>query len=174
MGEAKRRRIAGTYPEAGPVEDYRVPNRKFGITIDVAGAEHPVTILFPTCKLTDLTQQAHHLCPPEIAFASLVRALAEEFITTLRAGKSLDGIGIGMAMTALYHPQHGDKMRAVVSRSLRQTGRAHLTWAFNPQHGLAIAVADHFVELADTLAKMPPDAPPLAVVGPAPAEPPSQ
>ena len=166
MGQARRRKRAGTYPGAGPVEDYRVPNGQFGITINVAGADHPVTIILPTDKLAEVTQRAHQLCPPGVTFPSLVRALAEQFISALRIGGKLDGIGIGVAMTALYHPQHGAKLRAAVSQNLRKNGRAHVTWTFDLRHGLAIAVADHFVELDNLLAKMPADAPPIAVVAP--------
>jgi hypothetical protein len=50
MGEA----IAGTYPAAGPVEDYRVPDGMFGITLDdhyhvdrQAGRPDATSLAFP-------------------------------------------------------------------------------------------------------------------------------
>jgi len=153
MGQAKRRKLAGTYPSGGPVERFRVPAGKLAITVDVQGTA-PSTVLFDSDKVADIVAAIDRVPRPE--YPALVRGLADEFVKGRRNGADFSGIGIGILWTALYHPQHGATVRTQVSRQLRDTGKAHITWSFS-KDGLAIALADQFVDLDGVLASTPKD-----------------
>lgn len=143
MGEARRRRLAGQ----SPVESYRVPPGRFAITIDIAG-HNPSTVSLEAEKITELMRRAHALWPKTMSFPTLVNGLAERFADD----PDNAGAAIGIATTALYHPQQGAAIRQAVSQALAVNGKAHLTWNYNPRHGLAMAVGEHFVDLDKPLA----------------------
>lgn len=155
MGEAKRRKQLGVYPDGGPVELFRVPDGKLGITIEVDD-EAPSTMLFDADKVADLMVDVDRVSKTYDYYA-LVRGLAPTFIDDRRQGADLSGIAIGILWTALYHPRAGRNMRTQVARALRDKGKAHLSWRYSSKFGLALAIADQAVPLDNLLAHAPRD-----------------
>ena len=153
MGEAKRRKAAGQYPAgqypAGPVTEFRVARGQVGLSIDVEGSAYPVTLTVEAGQLIDILGRFDRM--PRTRYHSLVRGLAREFVAGLASGDDVRGISLAMLWTALNHPDHGAAMRSAVSRSLRETGKAHLTWRYASDTGFAVALADGFVELDEPL-----------------------
>jgi hypothetical protein len=164
MGEAKRRRQAGTVPlldnppealhrfwcgrpDAGPVEDFRAPIGTVAITLDIHGAA-PSTCLIDATKLVDVMGDIGRLSEAR-DYYWVVRAIASEFLRAKQTGAEAPFLSLGLAAfwTALHHPQLGAPMRDAVSESLRRRGRAHITWQFSPTTGLAMALAEAFVDL---------------------------
>jgi hypothetical protein len=155
MGEAKRRRQTGTTYDAGPVEQFRVPDGKLGITISVDD-KAPSTVLFDADKITDMMAEAgRHLAGQD--YYKTLRCAPAAFLDTRQRHGDLTGVGILILWTALYHPRSGADMRAKVSRALREKNSAHLTWKFSRTHGLAIALASQFLDLDNIIAKAPRD-----------------
>lgn len=150
MGEAKRKKESGVLRNGGPVEDFRVPPGKLAITITI-GDEPPSTVMFDSDRVAEIaarTQQEFSAAP----YYSIVRGIIQVFTAQMRDGGDLSGAAFGFLWTALYHPMHGEQLRAGVSRKLRQTGRAHITWRATDA-GLMIAMADQFVDIpVDALA----------------------
>lgn len=174
MGEAKRRKLAGEYPQSGdpiaaarrfwcgrdpgPVEHFQVPQGLVGITIDVQGTA-PSTYLVDAQAITDLaTDIQRRVSKFGLNYRAIVRTIAEEFTKAKQAhdDTALQGIGPLSLWSALHHPDTGTLMRAKVSAELRDKGRAHITWGFSDR-GLAIALADKFIDLAGVLASAPRD-----------------
>lgn len=155
MGEAKRRKQRGVYPDGGPLELFRVPDGKLGITIEVDD-EAPSTMLFDADKVADLMVEVERVSRSH-DYYRLVRGLAAIFIEDRRKSADLSGIAIGILWTALYHPRAGRNMRAQVARALRDKGKAHLSWRYSSKSGLALAIADQAVPLGNLLARAPRD-----------------
>ncbi len=164
MGEAARRKRAGTYPDPNdpiaaarrfwcgrsqmPVEDFRVPHGLLAITFDVAGAA-PTTSMIDPARLVEAMDRAT-VAAMRQPYDQIVRGTAYALLL-LQAKKqgddnTLQGIGLMGVWPAFNHPMFGDTFRRGVSRRLRETGKAHITWRFGPA-GLAMAIADAFVDL---------------------------
>jgi len=157
MGEAKGRKRAGTYPQGGPVESFRVPNGKVGITIDV-GDEPPSTIMLDTDKLVLLLDAP--VQTPD--FYKLAPNISHGFAKAKREGnqQQMEALGLAIMRSAFEHPKFGKHTRSSVSSELRKTGKAHITW--RSHSGLAIAVASQFVPLDRPLDRAKEAAPPGA------------
>lgn len=174
MGEARRRKLAGTYPRPddplaaarrfwcgrnpGPVQDFQVPQGLIGITLDVQGVA-PVTCLMSAMDVTDVVVGIQRdMSNRKLNYHSAVRAIAEMFLRAKHAhdDTALQRIGSLGFWSAMYHPDAGAIMRSKVSDALRDHGRAHLSWQFSSA-GLAIALADKFVELSGVIACAPRD-----------------
>jgi hypothetical protein len=142
MGEARRRKTVSR--PGAPVEDFRVPDGKFAITVEVDGAD-PSTVIFDADMVGDLASEMARLknAPP---YHQAVAGIGKEFLKARRDGGDLTGIGVGILWSALYHPKHGERMRVTVSRSLRDQGKVHVTWSLSAK-GLGLAVADQFVDM---------------------------
>jgi hypothetical protein len=148
MGEAKRRRRAGTHPEQVPaVEDWRVPDGMVAVTLDIEG-ETPGTLAIQAETFTPLMERMDRIAAA-LSYAGAVKFAAEEFIKARRENDREGMIGAAYTAfwTALNHPKFGSQMRRGISASLRQDGKAHLTWRFGSK-GLAIALGASFTDLA--------------------------
>jgi hypothetical protein len=161
MGDAARRKREGTYPDATdpiaaarrfwcgrnqvPVEDFRVPDGLLAITFDVAGAA-PTTCMIDPSRLVEALEGAAAVI--QQTYYQTVRGTAYGLLQAKRQGddETLPGIGLMGVWTAFNHPKSGDAFRRGVSRRLRETGKAHITWRFGPA-GLAMAMGDAFVDL---------------------------
>lgn len=152
MGEAKRRKLSGSHPSGGPVEDFRVPGGKVAITVDVQG-EDPSTVMFDADKIADMMKGVEQVIGRS-SYYPMVRGLAAEFAACKRKGADITGVGIGILWSALYHPRSGKEMREGVSRDLREKGRAHITWQVTDD-GLAMSLADQFVDMGNLVAAAP-------------------
>lgn len=175
MGEARRRKLAGTYPKpddpfeavrqfwcgrsqtSGPVEDFRAPAGTIAVTLDVKGAA-PSTCMIDATKMVDMIGDVNRLFAGLEYYAG-VRAVATAFREAKRAGDdaALMAIGPLCLWTALHHPKTGASMREAVSDTLRCKGKAHLTWQYSADTGLAMALAEKFVDLEDLAKKVPKD-----------------
>jgi hypothetical protein len=153
MGEAKRRKQAGTfsYRAAGHVEDYRVPDGMIGVTVEVPGVP-PVTLDMATAHLDELMAAATTTMSRK-PYPELVQMLAQYFAKQFRARADLRPLGYSILWTALYHPRQGEVMRKQVTATLRDKGRAHLTWQVTAA-GLAISVSDTYIDFADKVAEL--------------------
>jgi hypothetical protein len=133
-----------------------VPEGTIGITFDVQGAL-PLTVAKDPAKF--------HLSLPEIqkmaktsTYDAIVQGTAQEYKQARLAGDN--GPLIGLAWVALWtayeHPKSGKSMRDAVSAVLRETGKAHITWHYD-DNGLAMALADRFIDLDQVVANTPKD-----------------
>ena len=173
MGEARRRKLAGNYPEQNdfaavrkfwcgrepvPADEFVAPVGTLAITFDVAGSL-PATWLFDVARIVELeakaeaTLKASGMRPYRDFGAGLAAVYVKE--RPRQVEKTMSGIGLGGLWTALNHPELGAAMRVKVSESLRTRGTAHITWRFDKQHGFALVLADHFVDL-DAVASIAP------------------
>ena len=173
MGEARRRKLAGTYPAADdpmepvrrfwsgntltPVEDFRAPEGTVSITMDVAGAA-PSTYTIEAAKIVDLIDGVARRIEGG-NYYRIVRGIADHFVDCKRRGalSEMTNIGVLCLWSALRHPQQGASMRDMVSEALRRDGKAHITWHFSPTAGLAMALAEKFVDLEALLPLFPND-----------------
>src|SRR5215471_18600513 len=175
MGQARRRKLAGDYPaqddfaairrfwcgrEPVPADEFVAPAGTLAITFDVTGAP-PTTWLFDVARIVELEAEAQAALKASgmRAYRDFVAGLAAVYVKERphRVEKTMSGIGLGGLWTALNHPELGAEMRAKVSQSLRTTGTAHITWRFDKQHGFALVLADHFVDMASVTAVAPRD-----------------
>ena len=154
MGEAKRRKATNEYP-AGPVENFRVAGGKLAITVEV-GTGPPSTVIFDADRIGDLTSALRLVNDGEDApaYRRLVAGIGQEFLRARQNGEDLTTAGVGVLWSAFYHPDIGLKMRMAVSRALRDTGKAHITWRLSDK-GLGMALADRFADLDHLLAIAP-------------------
>ena len=173
MGEAKRRKMAGTYPNLDeplekvrrfwcgrgptPIEDFVAPIGTVAITFDIVGVD-PWTAILDAAKVVEAVEQFQRVMP-DIAYRPFIRSMAVELAKAKRLGddKILETSGIMGAWSAFYHPDVGQQMRDAVSKVLRQTNKAHITWRYSPTDGLAMALSDKFVELDEIAAQAPRD-----------------
>jgi hypothetical protein len=165
LGEARRRKLAGTYPShddpieklrrfwsgrtsGGPVEDFRAPVGTIAITLDVEGAA-PSSCVIDASQLVDVMDRLHDLVSGLDYYAG-VRFIAREFLKAKQSGddSAFEWLGIVTLWSALHHPKQGSDMRKAVSEALRSDGKAHITWCFSPTKGLAMALAERFIDLA--------------------------
>jgi hypothetical protein len=143
VGEAKRRKLAGTYPQPddplaaarrfwcgrdpGHVEDFRCPEGLLAITLDVAGVA-PTTFLMDAAKITDLAADIERrMSRGRLAYYTSIRAIADQFAKAKRAAQpdaAMQWIGPLALWSALHHPQAGALVRVKVSTALRNEGRA--------------------------------------------------
>ena len=95
----------------------------------------------------------------KLGYYSLVGAVVSEFLKARSTNddRMLESAGLTALWTALNHPQSGPEMRVRLSQTLRETGKAHITWHFG-RDGLAIAQADRFVDLEAIAAVAPKNA----------------
>lgn len=159
MGEAKRRKTKGLYPIIGKPEEFVAPNGTVSITIDVVGAPSQSTVMFDAIKIADVDREIRALMPPGLRYGSIVNWCAENFIGARRRNDDgpLVAIGLGILWTALNHPQLGDNNRRAISERLREDGKAHITWFYDPSKGLAMAVCESFVNLQEIMNQTPKD-----------------
>jgi hypothetical protein len=173
-GAAKRRKLAGSYPDTPalaaprrlfgeraevPAGQLEVPPGLLGITIDVEGVA-PSTVMFDMGRVTEIEAEAATLARRHgIKYYAVVRALAEQFGQVRRRGddRGLTGIGIGILWTCFNHPTTGERMRRAVSTALRRDGKAHITWYFG-EHGLGVSLAKGFVDMEQLGEHAPKDA----------------
>jgi hypothetical protein len=150
MGGAKRRRKAGSPPlhylQGGLVEDFRVPDGKLALTIELM--DHaPVTIGIDADQIADiLAEMTAMLGDTKLDYHDLVQGFAKEFIKRRTDG----GAVFGILWTALYHPKGGEKFREMVSRQIANKGKAHITYRLSPK-GLAIALAYQCADVDEEL-----------------------
>jgi hypothetical protein len=174
MGEARRRKLAGTYPNlddpfeavrrfwcgrstSEPVEDFRAPVGTIAITLDVHGAA-PSTCMIDAAKLVDVMNKIEQFTAP-LDYHQIVRFVGSELLRAKQAGdnKASEWIGLLCLWTALHHPKLGSEMRDAVSAALRRDGKAHISWQYSPATGLAMALAEKFVDLEGIAAAAPDD-----------------
>jgi hypothetical protein len=149
MGEAKRRKKAGPYPNGGRIEDFRVPAGKLAITVDIDDTA-PSTVLFDATKIAEiLNEAARHFAGDD--YYKIVRMSMRAFLKIRRQKGDLTGVGIAILWSVFHHPTTGADTRQIVSRRLREGGKVHITWKFSSTYGLGITVADQFVDLDDIL-----------------------
>lgn len=131
-----------------------MPEGLIGITLDVMGTA-PSSVLLDAANLVDVLDEVDRLAP-KLGYYAKVHAAAREFVKAKqsRDDAKVPGIGLLSLWTALHHPRAGAIMRAKVSTALRDKGRAHITWQFSTA-GLAIALADQFVNLEGFIAHVP-------------------
>lgn len=159
MGQAKRRKQQGLYPTMGRPEDFIAPTGTICITLDVVGAPSQSTVMLDASKIVDIERQIRSLMPPGLHYGSICNWCAESFIDARKRGDDgpLASIGIGVLWTVLNHPRQGDVSRRTISQMLRRDGKAHVTWFYDPNHGLAISVGDGFVDLEEMMKLAPKD-----------------
>lgn len=173
MGEARRRKLVGLYPEPGdalaaarrlwcgraPVAaaDFVAPAGLICITLDVNGAD-PSTAMIEASDLVPALAEAARMAA-NCSYRQFVRTIAQEFVRARRVNDDapLQWLAPAALWSAFEHPQTGDAMRRAVSADLRGGGKAHLTWRFGPD-GLALALGERFVDLAAASALAPKDA----------------
>ncbi|MCL2430561.1 MAG: hypothetical protein FWD12_15145 [Alphaproteobacteria bacterium] len=174
MGEAKRRKRAGTYGqddplaaarrfwrgrEPGPAEAFQCPTGLVAVTLDVQGVA-PATCLMDARDVTDTAAGIQRqIADLECDYYATVRFIAGAFAKVKQAAQpdvELQWIGPLTLWSALHHPGAGAAVRSKVSDALRNAGRAHITWQVS-NAGLAIAVADKFVDLDAFIAHAPRD-----------------
>jgi hypothetical protein len=153
MGEAKRRKLAGTYPT--PVEEFVAPGGTVAITFDVAGVE-PWTSVLDATKIVEAVERFRKIVG-DTPYRPFIRSMGVELAKAKRSGDNeiLESSGIMGAWSAFYHPDSGQQMRETISTMLRQTGKAHITWRYSPTNGLAMALSEKFVDLDDIAANAP-------------------
>jgi hypothetical protein len=149
MGEARRRKLAGTYGDADPpvaAEHFRAPEGTVALTFDVEGAS-PSTCVLAAGGIVDVLDKVAQVFA-KVPYRPLVRRIAADFLKARLGGddNALSWIAPVALWAALHHPDAGAVMRAGVSDNLRRCGKAHITWQYGPK-GLAIALADGFVDL---------------------------
>src|SRR5664279_1282896 len=130
MGEAKRRKQSGTYPNSEDpveaarkswsgkrsmrVEDFRVPEGTIAITFDVEGADPSTVVINPA---------DYHLFIPALepltkvrSYYSVVQMIAKEFKRSRLAGddRSLSALPWLALWTSYNHPENGGAMREEV------------------------------------------------------------
>jgi len=157
MGEAKRRKLAGTYPSCNcsQVEKFRAPKGTIAITIDVKGIAPATAVIDASAavnmleKITSATQS--------LSYYATVRHLAGELTRARRTGDhdAFRWIGCLVLWTSFNHPKIGNDMRKAVSEALRREGKAHISWFFSPTKGLVIALAEKFIDLEQIAAAAP-------------------
>jgi hypothetical protein len=172
MGEARRRQQAGTNPKQDDplvalrrfwcgrdrvaAEDFVAPEGVVALTLDVEGVDattfvvDAAAIVAALDRVTDIARS--------LTYHQLVRLIARSFVEAKQAGDvtAFDWIGIAGLWTAFNHPQSGGLVRKAVSDSLRQEGKAHISWHVGPS-GFAVALADKFVDLGHVTALAPQD-----------------
>jgi hypothetical protein len=141
MGEARRRKLAGS-----PAEAFRAPIGTLAITLDVEGTD-PSTYLLNAAHVDEMDQEVAILCQA-VNYYTVALSVAAEFAEAKASQQDEAARGLGMVAlwTAFHHPTTGDAMRRKVSAALRDRGTAHITWRFSPTAGLAIALHDRFVD----------------------------
>ena len=170
MGEAKRRRTSSAADDrlatahrlwcgrtSGQVEDFRAPQGTIAITIDVQGASS-TTLLIDSTTLVDLVDEIERYAG-NLDYRPLVRFIARDFVRARRSNDTLRfrGIGAAVVWSALNHPDLGEVMRKGVADALRRDNRAHITWRYSPNSGLAMAVSDRGVDLEGVTTAAPKD-----------------
>ena len=175
MGEARRRKQAGTYPkpddpfeavrqfwcgrsrQAGPAEDFRAPVGTVAVTLDVQGAG-PSTCIIDAANLVDAISELNRRLAG-LDYHASVRFVASEFLKAKARGDddTLSSVGLLCLWTALHHPKQGAAMRDAVSEALRRDGKTHITWQYSPTTGLAMALSEKFVDLEKIAAIAPKD-----------------
>jgi hypothetical protein len=185
MGEARRRRQAGTYPSEpieaarrfwcgrAPVtaEEFRAPIGTVAITFDIGGVD-PSTAMIDAGAVGPLLPRLQAAVKGQSYYA-LVRLVAREFAKARRTDDddAITWISLLGLWTALNHPRAGEQMRKAVSNSIRQDKTAHITWRFGPE-GLGLALAGCFVDLGELARLAPADRIAVyAAPGAAPGEP---
>lgn len=162
MGEARRRKLAGTSQKPNdPLEaarrfwcgrnpiaaaDFVAHEGTVAITFDVQGV-HPATCSIDAAQLVPLLDGVAEYAA-RLSYYGLVRHIAGEFTKAKRTGDDgpFQWIGIAGLWTAFNHPKSGDAMRQAVSENLRQDGKAHISWHYGP-NGLGMALSKQFVDL---------------------------
>jgi hypothetical protein len=173
MGEERRRKLAGTYPNLDdpmeqirrfwcgrgpvPVEDFVVPGGTVAVTFDVAGVE-PWSSIIDATKVVEAVERFQKIVGDK-PYRPFIRDMGREMAKAKRNNdtETLESSGIMGAWSAFYHPEGGQQMREAVSTMLRQTGKAHITWRYSPTNGLALALSEKFVDLEEIAAQAPPD-----------------
>jgi len=186
MGDAKRRKLAGTYPQPGDpleavrrfwcgrkpgrVEDFVAPEETVALTFDIEGVS-PSTAVIDVAKVSDVLEKITETTRG-LSYYDLVRLIAREFTKAKKAGDegAFAWIGFIGLWASMNHPQAGEKMRKAVARRLRSDGKAHITWHFG-SNGLALSLAEGFVDLELASALAPKDRVTIGGYGDAPAEP---
>ena len=94
-----------------------------------------------------------------MSYYSIVRLLVDMFLAASRSGSDaeLTWIRLAAAWTALHHPKSGPVMRTKVATALRKDGVAHISWRFDPNAGLFMALAEGFVDLERLASHAPKD-----------------
>jgi hypothetical protein len=159
-GAAKRRKLAGTYPNAndplaaarrfwcgrapGRAEDFTAPAGTVAITLDVQGWLS--TVLIDASKVVDIDGKLT-AGMMRLDYSVIVRTVAHEFVEIRKSGDDtrLTGVGLGALWTALHHPASGERMRRAISAALRKNGKAHISWHCGP-HGLAMSLSKGYVD----------------------------
>jgi hypothetical protein len=176
MGQARRRKLTGTYPDPDipltkarrfwcgrdqvAAEDFVVPEGIVAITMDVDGAP-PSTCLFEATAAVDIegyVQSAMDKIPDNPGYRRFVAVLAEVFLKARqsRDDSELEPIGCAAFWTVLNHPQMGGQARQAISAQLRRDGKTHITWRFG-KDGLGISVGERFADMEKIAALAPKD-----------------
>jgi hypothetical protein len=172
MGEARRRKQAGTYPQQDDplvalrrswcgrdriaAEDFVAPEGVVALTLDVERV-NATTFVFDAAAIVAALDRVADIAR-SLTYHELVRLIARSFAEAKQISDetAFNWIGIAGLWTAFNHPQSGDLMRKAVSDSLRQNGKAHISWHVGPS-GFAVALADKFVDLDHVAALAPQD-----------------
>ena len=138
MGEARRRKQAGTYPQQ---DDPLVALRRswcgrdriaaegvVALTLDVERV-NATTFVFDAAAIVAALDRVADIAR-SLTYHELVRLIARSFVEAKQISDetAFNWIGIAGLWTAFNHPQSGDLMRKAVSDSLRQNGKAHISW----------------------------------------------
>jgi hypothetical protein len=172
MGEARRRKLAGEYPDPkdgfealrrfwcgrdpGPAEDFVAPVGTVAITFSIEGVP-PSTCMIDASKIVDAMDRVTEIYKG-LSYYSMVRAIGREFTKARNTSDkcAFEWLGLAGVWTCFNHPQSGTAMRKAVSTKLRHEGKAHITWNFG-SGGLGVALADKFVDLDGLAARAPKD-----------------
>lgn len=143
------RKISGPIATLTRVEDFRVPDGKIACSIDFSGLD-PSTIQIDADKLTDL------LAEMDLLFAGwtyqrVLSVFAAAFREWKRGNTKARDACTAVFWLALRHPASGEAMRAGVLHTLRQDGRAHITFHDGAERGIAFTLAPAFCDLGGCL-----------------------
>ena len=173
MGEARRKKLAGLTSNSGETfdavrrfwcgrnpgaaGDFKAPIGTVAVTLDVQGIP-PSTCLIDAAKVSDVISEIDKITKG-LDYYKVVRFTATEFSKAKQTGDDgpLQWVGLVALWTALHHPRMGEDMRKKVSAALRDKGKAHVTWQFSPNTGLAMALAEGFIDLEPIAAAAPQD-----------------
>jgi hypothetical protein len=147
MNRAQRRAAASQHrPDAlTPVEAYRVPPGRVGLTFDLAGRD-PSTISIDATALVGVLDRVGALVAGK-TYEQVIHLLGA-VIEAADAGNG-DAWNAGLIgfWLATHHPHGGAEMAARLSDAIALDGRAHITMHAGRDRGVAFALGGQFVDL---------------------------
>lgn len=144
-------------PAANPLgfREFTAPSGTVAITLDINGAQ-PTTCMIDATKLTDAladieTEASKH------SYDDLVRIVAREFPPAKadHDDRVIEWLGL-LALWTAFNTPTAPQMRTAVASLMRRNEVTHITWHVG-SNGLAIALSNSFVDLAEIALAAPKD-----------------